>query len=199
MKRRLAHSFLTATFLFGLIGTSAAGDIVGKVNAKRAKFQKDVVVFVDKIDGQTFEPPSEPALMDQRNMVFVPHVLPVLVGTQVNFRNSDEVLHNVFSPDKVADRLNLGTYPQGEVRSKVFDKPGVAVILCNVHPEMEAYVVVLETPYFAVTDEEGNFVIKDVPPGTYTLKVWSEKYDAEAQQVVVEKTKETQVEFRLAK
>ncbi|MFQ6675073.1 MAG: beta-sandwich domain-containing protein [Fidelibacterota bacterium] len=177
----------------------AGGDIEGKVTAKLPRYQKDVVVYLDKIEGKTFKPPDKPVVMDQHKLAFVPRVLPVLVGTQVNFLNSDDVLHNVFTPDKVAGRFNLGTYPQGEVRSKVFDKPGSAVILCNVHPEMEAYVVAVETPYFAVTDENGNFVLKDIPEGTYTVKVWSEKYEAEAQQVDVPSSGRIEITFHLQK
>jgi plastocyanin len=178
---------------------SSAAEITGTVSAKRAKYNKDVVVYIDKIDGQQFQPPSEPAVMDQHKLTFIPRVLPVLVGTQVDFLNSDDVLHNVFSPDKAADKVNLGTYPKDEVRSKVFDKAGSAVLLCNVHPEMEAYVVAVETPYFAVTDENGKFTISDVPEGTYTLKVWSEKYRAEPMQVTVTASGITEVTFELGK
>ncbi|MFQ6616881.1 MAG: beta-sandwich domain-containing protein [Fidelibacterota bacterium] len=178
-------------------GTVWAGDIRGTVSAKIEKYQKDAVVYLDRMEGRTFEAPGEPVHMDQRRMAFVPRVLPVLVGTRVDFLNSDDVLHNVFSPDKVAGRFNLGTYPQGEVRSKVFEIPGSAVILCNVHPEMEAYVVVVETPYFAVTDTDGSFVIHDVPGGTYTLKVWSERYEGEPREVEVPPSGSVEALFHL--
>jgi hypothetical protein len=113
--------------------------------------------------------------MDQKNLSFVPHVLPVLVGTKVNFLNSDDVLHNVFSPDNCGGKFNLGSWPKGQEKSYVFDKPCFVTLLCNVHPEMGAYIAVLETPYFAVTDKEGNYLIKNVPPGKYTLKIWHEE------------------------
>ncbi len=194
-------SIMTSILLFCFFLTTPifAGDIVGKVNAKLTKYQKDVVVYIDKIPGAKFEVPSEPAVMDQKNLTFIPRVLPVLVGTQVDFLNSDNVLHNVFSPDKAADKVNLGTYPKDEVRSKVFDKPGAAVLLCNVHPEMEAYIVIVETPYFSVTDEAGDFVIKDIPPGTYTLQLWSEKYRAKPHDINVPPSGTTEVEFELTK
>lgn len=87
--------------------------------------------------------------MDQKGLTFVPHVLPILVGTTVDFKNSDDVLHNVFTPSKAGDRFDLGTWGKGQMKSFTFKKPGEVVILCNVHPEMEAYIVVVETPYFA--------------------------------------------------
>jgi hypothetical protein len=110
--------------------------------------------------------------MDQKNLVFVPHTLPIVLGTTVDFLNSDSVRHNVFSPDYP---YNLGTWPQGQIKSQPFTKQGVFAQLCNVHPEMEAYIVVLQNPYFAVTDAEGKYAIKGVPAGKYTLKLWQEK------------------------
>jgi plastocyanin len=175
-----------------------AGDIVGKITVKGARHAGDAVVYIDEIPGKEFPPPKEPALMDQLNMAFVPHVLPVVAGTKVNFRNSDDVLHNVFTPDKCADKFNLGSWAKGEMRPYTFEKAGcVAVILCNVHPEMEAYVVTLQNPYFAVTDKEGNFVIKDVPEGKYTLKVWHEKLKTKPQEVTVPKEGKVEVSFLL--
>jgi plastocyanin len=194
-----SYTFSAILSLVLTVSVLSAGEISGTVNARLTKYNKDVVVYIDKIEGKEFKPPAEPAVMDQRNLTFIPRVLPVLVGTQVDFLNSDDVLHNVFSPDKTAGKVNLGTYPKNEVRSKVFDKPGAPVLLCNVHPEMEAYVVVVETPYFAVTDDKGAFVISDLPEGTYSLKVWSEKYRAEPQPVTVTASGTTDVSFKLGK
>ncbi|MFQ6673348.1 MAG: carboxypeptidase regulatory-like domain-containing protein [Fidelibacterota bacterium] len=194
--RTFAPFFPASLFLVGIL---SAGEIHGTVTARIVKYQKDAVVYVDKIEGAVFDPPDESIVMDQHNLAFIPRVLPILVGSRVDFLNSDDVLHNVFSPDKVADRFNLGTYPRNERRSKLFNKPGEAVVLCNVHPEMEAYVVVLETPYFAVTDEKGNYLIENVPEGTYTLKVWSEKYGSVPQGVNVPHEGAAKVIFRLEK
>lgn len=168
-----------------LATASFAGDITGKVTAKGARHAGDAVVYIDKIPGKTFEPPKEPAVMDQKNMAFVPHVLPILVGTTVDFYNSDDVMHNVFTPDKCADRFNLGSWPKGIKKSYTFKKPCVAVILCNVHPEMSAYVVAVETPYFAVTAKDGSYTIKNVPPGKYTLKIWHEKLKGKPVEITV--------------
>ena len=130
--------------------------------------------------------PKEHAKIDQANLVFSPHVLPVLVGTTVDFLNSDAVLHNVFSPDSCADKFNLGTWPKGEIRSYTFKKECVsATLLCKVHPEMEAFVVAVPTPYFAVTKPDGSFHIANVPDGAYTVKVWHPKLKATQKAVTV--------------
>lgn len=165
-----------SVLLFSCSVVLFAGDIKGKVTVKGAKHAGDAVIYIDKIAGKTFEPPKEHARMDQKNLVFIPHVLPVVAGTTVDFLNSDDVLHNVFTPDKCAEKFNLGTWPKGQVRSYAFKQAGcTAVMLCNVHPEMEAYIVALETPYFAVSAKEGSYEIKSIPAGKYTLKIWHEK------------------------
>lgn len=145
--------------------------IDGRVVVRGAADNSDAVVYIDKIPGKTFAPPSTPVILDQVNLRFTPHVLPVLAGTNVAFPNSDPVRHNVFSPTAVW-KFNLGTYPRGSTKFRVFDKPGAITLLCNVHTEMSAYVIVTETPYFAVTDKTGKFTIRNVPPGSYVLKTW---------------------------
>ena len=171
--------------LVALATWAQAGEIKGTVKAVGARNNADAVVYVDSIAGKTFPAPEKHAECDQKNLLFVPHVLPVLVGTTVDFKNSDAVLHNVFSPDKCADKFNLGSWPQGQVRSYTFKKPCAATLLCNVHPEMEGFVVAVSTPYFAVTDASGAYVIHDVPDGTYTVKVWHPKLKETSRQVTV--------------
>jgi len=153
----------------------AAGEIHGKVACKGVRNSGDAVVYVDAVPGKTFAPPKEHAKVNQLNLTFIPHVLPVLVGTTVDFENSDSVLHNVFSPDACAEKFNLGTWPKGQSRSFTFKKDCVATLLCKVHPEMEAFVVAVPTPYFNVTKADGTYRISDVPDGSYTVKVWHPK------------------------
>jgi plastocyanin len=153
----------------------AAASLHGTVTCHGARDNAGAVVYVVAVSGKTFSPPREHAKIDQTNLSFVPHVLPVLVGTTVDFLNSDSVLHNVFSPDAVADKMNLGTWPKGEARSHTFKKVGFVSLLCIVHPEMEGYVAVLPTPFFAVTDASGSYTISDLPDGTYGVKVWHPK------------------------
>ncbi len=161
-----------------------AGDIEGKVSGATGKS----VVYVDTIPGKTFPAPNKPAMMDQKSLQFQPHILVVQQGTTVDFLNSDSVQHNVFWPSIGGDKKlghNLGTWPKGEKKSWKFDHAGVAPLLCNVHPEMAGYIVVSPTPYFAETDDSGNYKIADVPDGSYTLVVWHEGGKPKSQPVKV--------------
>lgn len=109
-------------------------------------------------------------VMDQRTLQFYPQVLAVRVGTTVKFPNSDRVFHNVFS-FRDGKRFDLGLYPIGAVKFVRFDQPGVSRLFCNIHPKMAAYIVAVDSPYFATSDEGGAFDI-DAPPGTYTYHAW---------------------------
>jgi hypothetical protein len=128
--------------------------------------------------------------------VFGPHVLPAVVGTRVRFLNNDPFEHNVFSPE---GRYDLGSWPQGQSKDQTFSKVGVYTQLCRIHPEMEAFIVILDTPYFAKTDQQGAFQVHDVPPGQYMLDVWSEKLKATHQPITVESGKPTTVQLMLSK
>lgn len=184
------------SFLFiAAAGTAIAGDIHGKVVAKGVRNSADAVVYVDQVAGKTFAAPAEHAKIDQKNMEFNPKVLPVVTGTTVDFHNSDAVLHNVFSPDACADRFNLGTWPQGQVKSFTFKKPCFAALLCKVHPEMEGYVAVLSTTYYAVTAADGSYTIKDVPDGSYTVKVWHPRLKGGQKTVAVKGASEANFEI----
>ncbi len=199
-KRNMVFWGTLITVFFAIsIGVEAwaVGTISGSVSAPQARLKKDCVVYIDNIPGQW--PPTQGAQIDQKGLKFIPHVLPVVVGTTVNFLNHDNVLHNVFSPDEIAEKFNLGTWPPGEIRTYTFAKTGSAALLCNVHTEMEGYVVVLQNPFFALTDENGNYTIKDVPPGSYTLKVWNKKFKGVPQQIEVKEGGSVQVNFELKK
>lgn len=171
---------LATLFLIGLLFAAPgwAGEIKGTVKAPGMRSPDNIAVYIDAIPDKTFPAPAQHALMDQRKMTFVPHVLVVLKGTTVEFLNSDPVGHNVYWPSINGNKKlaqNLGTWPKDQKKSFTFSDLGAAALLCNVHPEMSGYVVAVPTPYFAVTDKEGRFVIKDVPPGKYSLKTWSEQ------------------------
>ncbi len=179
---------------------ATAGGIVGTVRVNGATIGRDAVIYIDKVAGKTFPAPKDHLQMDQKNMAFIPHVLPVLAGTTVDFLNSDSVLHNVYSPDKCAEKFNLGTWPKGQTKSYTFSDPGCVVrLLCNIHPEMWGYVVVLRTPYFAVSAKDGSYSIKDVPPGKYTLKIWHEKLKGEDVTIEVPEKQNLTVDFEIHK
>jgi plastocyanin len=181
------------------VQTAAAnGTIEGTVHAGGAA-AANAVVYIDHAQG-TFAP-AAPAKMDQRSLKFSPAVLPILVGSEVKFLNSDSTQHNVFTPD--FEKYNLGTWPQGQTKDHVFAKcakaPCVYVQLCRIHPEMEAYIVVLQNPYFAVTDQNGHYRIDNVPPGAYSLGAWSAKAKAPMKPVTVDAAKPINVDFALGR
>ncbi|MEP6995042.1 MAG: carboxypeptidase regulatory-like domain-containing protein [Acidobacteriota bacterium] len=188
---------LLGTLLLGVTTALHGGDIHGKVVCSGLSSSADAVVYVGAIPGKTFPPPAEHAKMDQLNKVFQPHLLAVPVGTTVDFLNDDPFGHNVFTPDACAGKFNLGTYPKGEKRSHTFSKECFATILCIVHPEMDAYVAALPTRYFAVTNPDGSYEIKDVPDGSYTLKVWHPKLKGAGKTVSVHGA--TQADFQMAR
>ena len=154
------------------------------------------LVYIDRVEGKNFAPPKKPVFMGQKDMVFKPHILPVLKGTTVDFTNNDAIVHNVFSPPGSVKKFNLGTYGVGVTKYETFSELGEVTLLCNVHPEMLGFIIVLQNPYFALTDKSGNFEIKDLPAGTYKLTAWHEKLQSASQQITVEPGKTVTVEFK---
>lgn len=177
-------TYAVVVVITALCGAAWGGDIEGKVSGMKGHS----VVYVDTIQGKTFPAPTNHPLMDQKGLVFNPHIMVVQQGGTVDFLNSDTVAHNVFwtavGTDKKAGH-NLGTWPKGEKRSYTFDKAGVVPLLCNVHPDMGAFIVVSPTPYFAETDDSGTYKIKDVPDGSYTLTVWHEGAKSQSKSITV--------------
>ena len=193
MNRTFALIFAVVLSL-SLIAT--AGTITGKVSGVSG----ESAVYVDTIQGKTFPSPSEHPLIDQKGLMFQPHLVVVELGTTVDFLNSDKVAHNVFWTSVGGNKKlghNLGTWPQGEKRSFKFDNPGSVALLCNVHPEMSGYILVVPTPYHAVTDKSGNYKIENVPDGSYTLTAWHEGGKPQSKPVTV--SGETKADFTLSK
>ena len=176
---------ISASIALAALATVAyAGTIQGKVSGPRG----ESVVYVEAIAGKTFPAPTEHPMMDQKGLMFAPHILVVQAGTTVDFQNSDSVNHNVFWSSVAGNKKlghNLGTWPHGEKRSFKFDDPGVVPLLCNVHPEMEAYIIVSPTPYFAKVDSAGSYKIENIPDGTYTVTAWKEGAKPHSSQVTV--------------
>ncbi|MFQ5653851.1 MAG: plastocyanin/azurin family copper-binding protein [Planctomycetota bacterium] len=197
-------------------GTSISGTlkVTGtKVKTKGSKSQKHVVIYLEKVGDKSYPPPpKEPVEMDQKNLVFIPHVMAVQKGTKVDFLNSDSVDHNVFCVDdccKILEPgkkkfLDLGNWGKGDVRSHTFNTPGEAVLLCRLHPEMAAYLIVLETPYFTVAEVDGktlsaSYAIENVPPGKYLLRAWNKKCGSPDKEVTIEAGKSSQVDFEISR
>lgn len=180
----------------GVTLAASAGTISGQVSGGAGQS----VVYVDAISGKTFPPPTQHPVVDQKGLVFQPHVTAVQVGTTVDFLNSDSVAHNVFWTSIGGNKKlghNLGTWPKGERKSFKFDTPGAVPVLCNVHPEMSAYVVVVPTPYFATSDQGGSYKIENVPDGSYTVTAWREGTKSQSKPVAV--SGDAKVDFTLSK
>jgi plastocyanin len=151
----------------------------GSSRKARKADASDVVVWLIPADGAApasipvATPDQRPRIV-QRNKTFEPHVIAVEVGTEVEFPNEDPFFHNIFSLFD-GKRFDLGLYEAGSTRSVRFDRPGVSFLFCNIHPEMSAVVVAVETRYFAVSDRSGRLLIHDVPDGRYEMHVWYER------------------------
>jgi plastocyanin len=193
MKLQSLIGFLAVALAASPLGF--AGSVAGKVSGATA----GSVVWVDEPSGQR-EVSGKTFLIDQKGLLFNPHVLVVPVGATVEFLNSDKVAHNVFWIAVGGNKKlghNLGTWPQGEKRNFTFDAPGVVPVLCNVHPEMSAYVVVVPTSHYATTDASGTYEIRDVPDGAHNVTVWHEGMKQQSRQVTVSGA--TSADFSLSK
>jgi len=123
--------------------------------------------------------PAQPLRLVQKNKSFQPHLLIVPVGSTIEFPNEDPFFHNVFSLFN-GKRFDLGLYEAGSTRRVTFDRPGICYIFCNIHPEMSAVIIVMDTPYYGVSDARGLIAIPGVPPGRYNAVVWQERADPDA-------------------
>jgi plastocyanin len=187
-----------------------AGKITGSVKVKGLRTPANVLVYLTKAPSVSMDLSKAKFVMDQRNLEFIPHVLPVLVGSTVRFPNNDQVDHNVFSMSRTK-KFNLGSYKAGESKTVVFDKPGIVELRCDVHAEMAAYILVMKNPYFAVTDAKGRFQIPDtgylkqvglegihdLPAGKYDLKSWHEKLKTQKKSIDVSGNGELQIQIEL--
>jgi plastocyanin len=193
----MSRNFLVAVLVVLAMSLAASA---GTINGKVSGVSGESVVYVDVIQGKTFPAPAEHPLIDQKGLMFTPHITAVQVGTTVDFLNSDSVAHNVFWTSVGGNKKlthNLGTWPKGEKRSFKFDNPGAVPLLCNVHPEMAGYIVVSPTPYFAVTDKSGAYKIENVPDGSYSVAAWHEGAKNQLKPVTV--AGETKADFSLSK
>ena len=169
--------------------------ITGKVTAAPARYLGETVVYLK--NAPAAHSPST-ATIDQKGMQFIPHVSVITVGDTVSFGNHDTVAHNVFSPDN--EGFNLGTFPANQSRSYTFRRNNSGYsLLCSLHPEMLGYVFVAPNPYHAVVDASGNFTIRNVPAGTYSIGVWNSKLKAGDQNVTVASGGSSTVNFSLTR
>jgi len=181
----------------------------GKYDSRQFKFaervnyseMRDFVVYIEGPVGAKPKPPEKPAQVVtsrvlQKGAMFSPHVLPVLVGTTVEWPNNDDILHNVFSFSE-PNHFDLGLYKSPKVERCTFEHPGRVDVFCSIHTRMSCIVLVLENPYFATSNEKGTYTIADVPPGAYKLKAWHERLPSQTRDVTVPEAGQVKVDFTL--
>jgi len=161
---------IIAVALLGTAARSYSSDITGQATISGRGPANQAVVY---LEGEKRAIPLAKAVIDQRNKMFLPHVSVITLGTTIEFPNHDTVFHNVFAYFD-AKKFDLGMYPRGASKSVKFEKKGLVSVLCNVHSEMSAYIMIVDTPYYAISDRQGRYQIKDVSPGTYVLHAWHE-------------------------
>ena len=173
---------MTSIVRTGVIGTpllvassSPAATLEGTATIG-GRLATDAVVYLEAPSPAPRAATPAHVVMDQKNLAFVPYVLPIARGTIVEFTNSDDVQHNVFSPSQISGKFNLGTYGPGATRTVRLDEPGDVRVLCNIHMEMEAHILVLDGPYFSTVAQDGGYRIADVPAGTYSVKIWQGRW-----------------------
>ena len=216
--RNFLHLLLLAIFALNL----HAGTIVGSVRAegnpevadsgKAGKYDSRKFKFVEKIDYSELEDfvvyidqpvtnaPSFSTntvqVITQRDAIFRPGVLPIMVGTTVEWPNKDDIFHNVFSMSE-SNPFDLGLYKDPEVKKVQFKNHGRVDVFCSIHSQMNCVLLVLQNPFFASTDKSGRYRIEKVPPGTYKLKAWHQRVPPEIKEVTVPASGEVRLDFTL--
>lgn len=222
MKNFIAGLLCTAVVAFAAEGGTIVGTVQargksgdgdaggGKYDSRKFKFVERVnyeemrgfVVYLEGSVGGPLAAPAAPAqvvtkkTVTQKGAAFFPRVLPVVVGTTVEWPNEDEIFHNVFSISE-AKEFDLGLYKKPDVHRVTFDRPGRVDIFCSIHAAMNCVVLVLENPFFAMVDERGRYRISGVPPGTYQLKAWHERLPGRRKEIIVTAAGEVRLDFTL--
>ena len=147
---------------------------------------KDVFVYVKSGITGTYPAPTEAVELDQQGCMYKPHLVAVQVGQPIKIKNNDETLHNIHPRPTVNQEFNIGQPRKGMESTKTFDKKEVMIpVGCDVHPWMRAYISVLDHPFFAVTDEDGKYEIKNLPPGEYEVEAVHEKLKSQTGKITV--------------
>jgi len=181
------------SFLIFLPSLALAGNLHGKVAKNLVAGYTDAIVYITEVPGKTFPVPARPVTLEQRGQAFAPHVLPILRGTTVKFPNNDRIRHNVFSPAGPKP-FNFGIYPPGAEKQLVFDQLGVVMLLCNIHENMSAFILVLQNPFFAAVGGDGKYTLENIPDGAYSVSLWAEGKPPQTRKVTIHG--DTELDFR---
>jgi plastocyanin len=213
---------LWLAFVLALAGqTGLGGTVTGIVRAKGmadgqtmesgGNYESKKFKFVESIDYESMsgfvvyiegplagsKPPEKAVVVEQKDATFTPHILPIMVGTTVEWPNEDPIFHNVFSKSATTN-FNLGLYRKGDAAKQVtFDKPGEADVFCSIHSKMSCVILVLENPFFAAADSRGRYAITNVPAGSYNLVAWQERLPSKTVKITVPETGDVNINFTL--
>jgi plastocyanin len=223
---RFASAFLCIVSLVGAQAGTITGTVKaqgkegtedaasgGKYASRQFKFaerenydeMRDFVVYIEGRVGTNLAAPEKPVQVvtarptsvSQKGAMFEPHVLPIMMGTEVEWPNHDDIYHNVFSFSE-SRPFDLGLYKKDDpMKSVRFDKPGRVDVFCSIHSRMNCIVLVLENPFFASTDKKGKYQIQNVPAGTYKLKAWHERLPSLTKEITVTDDGESKTDFTL--
>jgi len=196
----------------GKEGVEASAGGGGKYDSRQFKFVervnydelRDFIVYIEGAVGPKMTAPETHAQVvtvknpsvTQKGAMFAPHILPVVVGTTVDWPNNDDILHNVFSFSE-AKPFDLELYKNPTIKSVAFDKPGKVDVFCSIHARMNCIVLVLENPFFAAANDRGNYTITNVPAGNYKLKAWHERLPSQTKEITMPETGDIKVDFTL--
>lgn len=175
-------------------GEAASGAITGHVDHPMLRRWSAAVYVVDA-PGQEESASGARAVMDQVNLRFTPHILVTQAGTTIDFPNSDETRHNVYTSERSPCTFELGVYDPGVVKHVTCDDPGIITLMCNVHAEMRGYIVVTPTPWGTVTNPDGMFEITNLPTGTHRIALFHERLEADPVDVEVLPDSTVRVDF----
>jgi len=177
-------------------GTHSGGTTSMASQVHEVRLSERAVVYLesDLLNRGRYAPPEKSPILDQKDLQFHPQVLPILVGTTVDFPNRDNLFHNVFSYSRTKE-FDLGRYPRDDSRSVLFDKPGLVRVYCDIHAHMNATVMVLPHPYFATPNDDGSFVIRRVPEGKYSIVLWIDRDVVERRSIEVRPGETTEIIF----
>jgi plastocyanin len=191
---RIAVVFV-GLIVLGSVSVATAGTVGGKARVAGKESAANIVVYLEGVQG-TFKLPEKRPEVNHINLQFEPPVSAVLKGTTLDFPNSDSVFHSAFSISP-SNPFDLGLYQKGREKFVLFKNPGVVELFCHIHSHMHGFVLVLDNPYFSVTNAAGEFALANVPDGDYTIKAWANPTTVMTKTVSVAGNRTVNMDFTL--
>ena len=182
-------------FVFAAVSAANAGSVSGKARVAGKESAANIVVYLEGVQG-TIKLPEKRPEVNHINLQFDPPVSAVVKGTTMDFPNSDSVFHSAFSISP-SNPFDLGLYQKGREKFVLFKNPGVVELFCHIHSHMHGFILVLDNPYFSVTNAGGEFDLANVPDGDYTIKAWANPTTVMTKTVSVAGNRTVNMDFTL--